>query len=142
MCVCSLQLSETTDRRRTVIAVGTSQAIGEDGRALGSIYVFDIIPVAPDARRKGSGLKLKMMVQEEVRGGVTALSEVSEHGLLLVAMGQKCQVRGLTEVGTLLPVSFMDVQEDVTTLKMLRGTDMFLIADIGKGLWFGGFQVS
>lgn len=143
LCICtvSLTMSEKTRERRTYVAIGTSQAVSDDGRALGSIYIFDVRRVAPDPGLKGTNFKLRLIVQEEVRGAVTALSEIDIHGLLLVGMGQKAQVRGMTDVGTLLPVAFMDVEEFVSAQKALKGTDLFLVGDVGKGLYFAGFQV-
>ena len=70
---------------------------------------------------------------------MTALSEIGTQGLMLVAQGQKCMVRGLKEDGTLLPVAFMDMNCHVTAVRELRGTGLCLLADAVKGLWFTGY---
>lgn len=141
MAITHLEVSEKTHERRSLLAVGTAMIRGEDLPAHGCVYLFDIVRVAPDPQRPGTELALKLLVREEVRGFVTALCEAGDQGLLLMAMGQKLNVRGLTDAGTLLPAAFMDAQIRVKALKNLKGTGMSLVADSLKGVWFIGFQV-
>ena len=98
--------------------------------------------MVPEPSRPETNRKLKLIAKEEVRGNVTAITEVGSQGFLLMAQGQKCMVRGLKEDGTLLPVAFMDMQCYVTVAKELKGTGMLLLADVAKGLWFTGYTVS
>ncbi|KXX80155.1 Protein cft1 [Madurella mycetomatis] len=136
----NLEVSESTNERKQLIAVGTALTKGEDLPTRGHIYVYDIADVIPEPGRPETSKKLKLVAKEDIpRGAVTALSEVGTQGLMLVAQGQKCMVRGLKEDGTLLPVAFMDMNCYVTTAKELPGTGLCLMADAFKGVWFTGY---
>ncbi|KAK0631751.1 CPSF A subunit region-domain-containing protein [Immersiella caudata] len=136
----NLEVSESTNERRQLIAVGTARSKGEDLPTRGHVYVFDIADVIPEAGRPETSKKLKLLAKEDIpRGAVTALSEVGTQGLMLVAQGQKCMVRGLKEDGTLLPVAFMDMNCYVTSVKELPGTGLCLMSDAFKGVWFTGY---
>ena len=142
MCVetLNLEVSESTHESRHLIAVGTAVARGEDLPTKGRVYVFDVVAVIPEPGRPETDRRLKLVAREEIpRGAVTALSEIGTQGLMLVAQGQKCMVRGLKEDGTLLPVAFMDMNCYVTSVRELRGTGLCLLADAVKGVWFTGY---
>ncbi|KAF7548008.1 hypothetical protein G7Z17_g7352 [Cylindrodendrum hubeiense] len=115
-----LEVSEETKERRMLLAVGTALSKGEDLPIRGRVHVFDIVTDIP-------------------RGGVTALSEIGSQGLMLVAQGQKCMVRGLKEDGSLLPVAFLDMSCHVATARELPKTGLVLMADAFKGVWFAGY---
>ncbi|PNY28839.1 Protein cft1 [Tolypocladium capitatum] len=135
-----LEVSEETKERRMLVAVGTALSKGEDLPTRGRVQVFDIVTVIPEPGRPETNKRLKLMAKEEIpRGGVTALSEVGTQGLMLVAQGQKCMVRGLKEDGSLLPVAFLDMNCHVASVRELPGTGLCLIADSFKGLWFAGY---
>ncbi|KAI9840400.1 MAG: mRNA cleavage and polyadenylation factor subunit [Thelocarpon superellum] len=129
----SLEVSENTRARKTLVAVGTSIGRMTDQACRGAIYIFEIIRVVPVPGQPETDRHLKLVVREEVKGAVTAISEIGCQGFLLMAQGQKCLVRGLKEDGTLLPVAFMDVMCHVSALKNLPGTGMCLIGDALKG---------
>ena len=136
----NLEVSEATNERKQLIAVGTAVARGEDLAVKGRIHVFDVVTVIPQPGRPETSKRLKTVAREEIpRGAVTALSEIGTSGLMLVAQGQKCQVRGLKEDGTLLPVAFMDMNCHVTAARELPGTGLCVMADAFKGLWFTGY---
>ncbi|EAA35373.3 protein cft-1 [Neurospora crassa] len=136
----NLEVSESTNERKQLIAVGTALIKGEDLPTRGRVYVFDIADVIPEPGKPETSKKLKLVAKEDIpRGAVTALSEVGTQGLMLVAQGQKCMVRGLKEDGTLLPVAFMDMNCYVTSVKELPGTGLCLMADAFKGVWFTGY---
>ena len=137
----SLETSENTPSRKTLVAVGTAFIRGEDLASAGRIYIFDIIDVVPEPGRPETGRKFKLIAKEDVKGAVTALSELGTQGFLIAAQGQKCMVRGLKEDGTLLPVAFMDMQCYVTAVKEMPGTGLCLMADAVKGLWLTGYYV-
>ena len=107
----------------------------------GRVYIFDIIEVVPEPDHPETHLKLKLVAKEEVKGAVTAVTEIGSEGFLLVAQGQKCMVRGLKEDGTLLPVAFIDTQCYVSVTKELKGTGLCILADVVKGVWFAGYTV-
>lgn len=136
----NLEVSEDTHERKQLIVVGTGISKGEDLPIKGRILVYDIVPVIPEPGKPETDRKLKLIVTEDIpRGAVTAISEVGSQGLMLVAQGQKCMVRGLKEDGTLLPVAFMDMNCYVTSLKEIPGTGLCLMTDAFKGVWFTGY---
>lgn len=140
--VLNLESSETTHKRQPFLCIGTAVICGEDLPTKGSIYIFSIIDVVPEPDAPWTSQKLKLVVREEVKGAVSALSEVGTEGFLMMAQGQKIMVRGLKEDHTLLPVAFMDVQCFVTVAKALGGTGLCVWGDVSKGVWFGGYTVS
>ncbi|KAK1755263.1 protein cft1 [Echria macrotheca] len=136
----NLEVSESTNERRQLIAVGTARSKGEDLPTRGHVYVFDVADVIPVPGQPETNRKLKLIAKEDIpRGAVTDLSQVGNQGLMLVAQGQKCMVRGLKEDGSLLPVAFMDMNCYVTAVKELPGTGLCLMADAFKGVWFVGY---
>ncbi|KAI0397396.1 CPSF A subunit region-domain-containing protein [Xylariaceae sp. FL0594] len=142
MCVetLHLEISESTNERKHLIVVGTAVARGEDLPIKGRVLVYDVVTVIPEPGRPETDRKLKLIAKEDIpRGAVTALSEIGTQGLLLVAQGQKCMVRGLKEDGSLLPVAFMDMNCYVTAVCELRETGLCLMADAAKGVWFVGY---
>ncbi|KAK4193394.1 protein cft1 [Podospora australis] len=136
----NLEVSEATNERKQLIAVGTAVKKGEDLATKGHVYVYDIADVIPKPGRPETSKKLKLVAKEDIpRGAVTAISAIGTQGLMLVAQGQKCMVRGLKEDGTLLPVAFMDMNCYVTSVRELPGTGLCLMADGFKGVWFTGY---
>ncbi|RDA85954.1 hypothetical protein CP532_0798 [Ophiocordyceps camponoti-leonardi (nom. inval.)] len=135
-----LEVSEETRERRMLLAVGTALSKGEDLPTRGRVQVFDIVAVIPETGKPETNRRLKLVAKEDIpRGGVTALSEIGSQGLMLVAQGQKCMVRGLKEDGSLLPVAFLDMNCQVVSAQELPGTGLCLMADAFKGLWFAGY---
>lgn len=137
----NLEVNEITHERKPLVCIGTGFIRGEDLPSRGCIYVFDVINVVPEPGHPETNRKLKLIAKEEVRGPVTAITQVGSQGFLLMTQGQKCMVRGLKEDGTLLPVAFMDMQCYVTVAKELAGTGMLIFGDVAKGLWFSGYTV-
>ncbi|KAH6094447.1 cleavage factor two protein CFT1 [Parastagonospora nodorum] len=135
----NLEVSETTHQRKDVIAVGTAIVLGEDLATKGNIRIFEVITVVPEPDHPETNKRLKLIVKDEVKGTVSAISDLGTQGFLIMAQGQKSMVRGLKEDGTLLPVAFMDMQCYVTTLKTLPNTGMLLMGDAYKGAWFTGY---
>lgn len=142
MCIetLNLEVSEATHERKNLIVVGTAVAKGEDLPIKGRVIVYDVVEVIPEPGRPETNRRLKLVAKEDIpRGAVTALSEIGTQGLMLVAQGQKCMVRGLKEDGSLLPVAFMDMSCYVTAVRELKGTGLCLMADAVKGVWFTGY---
>ncbi|KXJ91576.1 CPSF A subunit region-domain-containing protein [Microdochium bolleyi] len=142
MCIetLNLEVSEATHERKNLIVVGTAVARGEDLPIKGRVIVYDVVEVIPQPGRPETNQRLKLVAKEDIpRGAVTALSEIGTQGLMLVAQGQKCMVRGLKEDGSLLPVAFMDMSCYVTAVRELKGTGLCLMADAVKGVWFTGY---
>ena len=138
----NLEVSETTHQRKDLIAIGTATVHGEDLATKGCIRIFEVITVVPEPGRPETNKRLKLIVKDEVKGAVSAISELGTQGFLIMAQGQKCMVRGLKEDGTLLPVAFMDMQTYVSDIKNLPGTGMLAMGDAYRGVWFAGYTVS
>ncbi|KAF5020949.1 hypothetical protein F66182_7030 [Fusarium sp. NRRL 66182] len=135
-----LEVSEDTKERRFLLTVGTAVSKGEDLPIRGRVHVFDIVTVIPEPGRPETNRRLKAVAREDIpRGGVTAISEIGTQGLMLVAQGQKCMVRGLKEDGSLLPVAFLDMSCHVSSARELPRTGLCLMADAFKGVWFAGY---
>ncbi|KAF4459341.1 hypothetical protein FALBO_13910 [Fusarium albosuccineum] len=135
-----LEVSEETKERRFLVAVGTALSKGEDLPIRGRVHVFDIVTVIPEPGKPETNKRLKAIAREDLpRGGVTAISEIGTQGLMLVAQGQKCMVRGLKEDGSLLPVAFLDMNCHVSSARELPRSGLCLMADAFKGVWFAGY---
>ncbi|KAF4975163.1 hypothetical protein FZEAL_8018, partial [Fusarium zealandicum] len=135
-----LEVSEDTKERRFLLGVGTALSKGEDLPIRGRVHVFDIVTVIPEPGKPETNKRLKAIAREDIpRGGVTAISEIGTQGLMLVAQGQKCMVRGLKEDGSLLPVAFLDMNCHVSSARELPRTGLCLMADAFKGVWFTGY---
>jgi cleavage and polyadenylation specificity factor subunit 1 len=100
-----------------------------------------VVDVVPEPGVPETDLKLKLVAKEEVKGAVTALSQIGSQGFLLAAQGQKCMVRGLKEDLSILPVAFMDMRYYVNVAKELKGTGLCILGDAISGLWFTGYSV-
>ncbi|KAJ5026847.1 CPSF A subunit region-domain-containing protein [Bipolaris maydis] len=135
----NLEVSENTHQRKDLVAVGTAILHGEDLATKGCIRIFEVITVVPEPDRPETNKRLKLIVKDEVKGAVSAISELGTQGFMIMAQGQKCMVRGLKEDGTLLPVAFMDMQCYVSDLKNLPGTGMLAMSDAYRGVWFTGY---
>ncbi|KAM3065438.1 mRNA cleavage and polyadenylation factor subunit [Clarireedia jacksonii] len=139
----NLVVSEVTNERKQLIAVGTAITKGEDLATTGRLYVYDIVTVVPEPGRPETNKRLKQIALETITRGaggpVTGICEIGTQGFMLVAQGQKCMVRGLKEDGTNLPVAFMDMNCYVTSVKELPGTGLCVMADALKGVWFAGY---
>ncbi|KAF2719951.1 hypothetical protein K431DRAFT_313741 [Polychaeton citri CBS 116435] len=138
MKIMPLEVSEQTHERRSVIVTGSAALRGEDMPAKGAITVFEIQSVVPDPGNPDSGFRLFLLSREETKGAVTAV-EGFNGGLVGTGQGLKLMVRGLKEDGSCLPVAFLDAQCQMTVLKSLSNTGLWLAGDCWKGLWFGGF---
>ena len=136
----NLEVSESTNERKQLVTIGTAISKGEDLPIRGRVYVYEIADVIPEPGRPETNKRLKLVAKEDIpRGAVTSITEVGTQGLMLIAQGQKCMVRGLKEDGTLLPVAFMDMNCYVTTVKELPGTGLCVMSDAFKGVWFTGY---
>ena len=138
----SLEVSEVTHERKLLVAVGTAIIGVEDISTMGHIHIFEVVQVVPEPGKPETARKLHLLVREEVRGAVTALSEITGKGFLMMSQGQKLMVRGLKEDGTFLPMAFLDLQGYLSVLKNLKGTGMALMADSLQGVSLHGFNVS
>jgi cleavage and polyadenylation specificity factor subunit 1 len=142
MKVLDLVVSEKTEERKPLVVVGTGTMRGEDLPTMGAIYVFDVVNVVPEPGRPETGFKLHLIHREQVKGAVTAVTEIGTQGFLFAAQGQKGMVRGLKEDNTLLPTAFVDMNNYVITAKNLKGTGFGLLADLVKGMSFFGYTAS
>jgi cleavage and polyadenylation specificity factor subunit 1 len=71
----NLEVSEITHQRKDLIAVGTAIIQGEDLATKGQIRIFEVITVVPEPDRPETNKKLKLIVKDEVKGAVSAVSD-------------------------------------------------------------------
>lgn len=135
----NLEVSEETHERKDLIVVGTAIVKGENVTTRGNLYIFDVVDVVPEPDVPETDLKLKMLTREDVRGAVSAISDVGSQGFVLAAQGQKCMVRGLKEDMSILPVAFLDMRFYVQVAKELKGTGLCILGDAFSGLWLVGY---
>ncbi|KAK5062501.1 hypothetical protein LTR84_004574 [Exophiala bonariae] len=135
----NLEISEETHERKDLIVVGTAIVKGENVTTRGNLYIFDVVDVVPEPDVPETDLKLKMLTKEDVRGAVSAISDVGSQGFVLAAQGQKCMVRGLKEDMSILPVAFLDMRFYVQVAKELKGTGLCILGDAFSGLWLVGY---
>lgn len=136
----NLEISEETHERKDLIVVGTAVVKGENVTTRGNLYIFDVVDVVPDPDIPESDLKLRLITKEDVRGAVSAISDVGSQGFVLAAQGQKCMVRGLKEDMSVLPVAFLDMRYYVSVARELRGTGLCILGDAFSGLWLVGYS--
>nr|POF20042.1 protein cft1 [Quercus suber] len=137
--VMKLESSEHSHEQKYYVVVGTSAQRGEDMPCKGAVTVFEIIDVVPQPERPETGLKLHVFAREETKGAVTAVDSFPG-GLVGIIQGQKVMIRGLKEDGSCLPVAFLDALCHMTTLKSLGRSGLWLLGDVCKGLWLGGYM--
>jgi cleavage and polyadenylation specificity factor subunit 1 len=76
-------------QRKTFLVVGTAFLKGEDYSMRGRVLIFDVIEVVPEPGRPETNHKLKLLVKEEVKGAVSAVTAVN--GYLCVSIGPKAR---------------------------------------------------
>lgn len=136
----NIEISEESHERTDMIVLGTAIVKGENVAARGCLYVFDVADVVPTPDMPESEFKLKLVAKEEVKGAITAISEMGTQGFVLAVQGQKCMVRGLKEDKSILPVAFMDMRYYVNVAKTLHSTGLTILGDAVSGLWLVGYS--
>lgn len=121
--------------KKEFIVIGTGKYRMEDLGANGSFKIYEIIDIIPEPGRPETNHKFKEVFQEDTRGAVTAISEVS--GRFLVSQGQKIIVRDLQDDGV-VPVAFLDCSVYVSEAKSFG--NLLLLGDSLKSVWLVGFD--
>lgn len=136
--VLPLDTSEHTHEIKQLVSVGTALLRGEDMPTKGALVLFELLSVIPEPDDDETGVKLHVVSRETVKGAVTTVAPFLG-GLIGISQGQKIMVRGMKEDGSCLPVAFLDCLCQLSTLKTLWKTGLWLAGDSWKGLWLGGF---
>lgn len=121
--------------RKELIVVGCGKYRMEDLSANGSFKIFEIIDIVPEPGRPETNHKFKEIHQEDTKGAVTSICEVS--GRLLVSQGQKIIVRDLQDDGV-VPVAFFDTSVYVSEAKSFG--NLVILGDSLKSVWLTGFD--
>lgn len=121
--------------KREYIVVGTGKLRMEDLAANGSFKIYDIIDIIPEPGKPETNHKFKEIFQEDTRGAVTSVCDLS--GRFLVGQGQKVIVRDLEDDGV-VPVAFLDTPVYVSEAKSFG--NLFLLGDPLKSIWLVGFE--
>lgn len=118
------------------IAVGTTVFNGEDRPTRGAMYIFDVVETVPNQDDPDSNGGLKLLVKDDAKGPVTAMSDIS--GYLVVSTGQRMFVRAFEKHEALVNVAFLDVGFLTTSMRRLGST--LLLSDLQRSVIFVGFQ--
>lgn len=120
------------------IGVGTCINRGEDVAIKGAMYLFEIAELIPSSKDSGNHYKLKMLMREETKGAVSAITSCS--GYFVVAVGQKVLIRALEINERLISVAFYDAGTYIVSLEVLK--NFILVGDQVKSVTFLAFQES
>ncbi|RCK58790.1 Protein CFT1 [Candida viswanathii] len=131
----SSSLIKKFKNKREYIVLGTGKYRIEDLAANGSFKIFEIIDIIPEPGRPETNHKFKETFQENIKGAVTSVCELS--GRFLVSQGQKVIVRDLQDDGT-VPVAFLDTPVYVSESKSFG--NLLILGDPLKGCWLIGFD--
>lgn len=131
----SSSLIKKFKNKREYIVVGTGKYRMEDLAANGAFKIFEIIDIIPEPGKPETNHKFKETFQENIKGAVTSVCELS--GRFLVSQGQKVIVRDLQDDGT-VPVAFLDTPVYVSESKSFG--NLLILGDPLKGCWLIGFD--
>ncbi|KAI5959420.1 CFT1 [Candida pseudojiufengensis] len=121
--------------KKEFIVIGTGKLRMEDLAANGSFKIYEIIDIIPEPGKPETNHKFKEVFQEDTRGTVTNICDLS--GRFLVAQGQKVIVRDLQDDGV-VPVAFLDTPVYVSEAKSFG--NLLILGDPLKSIWFIGFE--
>ncbi|KAI5955342.1 CFT1 [Candida jiufengensis] len=121
--------------KKEYIVIGTGKLRMEDLAANGSFKIYEIIDIIPEPGKPETNHKFKEIFQEDTRGAVTNICDLS--GRFLVAQGQKIIVRDLQDDGV-VPVAFLDTPVYVSEAKSFG--NLLMLGDPLKSVWLVGFE--
>ncbi|GEQ66874.1 hypothetical protein JCM33374_g537 [Metschnikowia sp. JCM 33374] len=127
--------SKRFKRKKELILIGTGKYRMEDLAANGSYRLIEIIDIIPEPGRPETNHKFKEITQEDTKGAVTAICDVS--GRFLTAQGQKIIVRDIKD-NTAMSVAFMDLSVFVSEAKSFG--NLVLFGDTLKSITLAGFD--
>ncbi|OBA22236.1 hypothetical protein METBIDRAFT_31169 [Metschnikowia bicuspidata var. bicuspidata NRRL YB-4993] len=127
--------SKRFKRKKELILIGTGKYRMEDLASNGSFRLLEIIDIIPEPGKPETNHKFKEITQEDTRGAVTAICDVS--GRFLIAQGQKIIVRDIKDT-TAVSVAFMDLSVFVSEAKSFG--NMVLFGDTLKSVTLAGFD--
>ncbi|CUM62970.1 uncharacterized protein PRCAT00000530001 [Priceomyces carsonii] len=127
--------SKKFKQKKELIVVGTGKYRMEDLSSNGSFKIYQIIDIIPEPDRPETNHKFKEIFQEDTRGAVTSICEVS--GRFLVSQGQKIIIRDLQDDGV-VPVAFLDTAVYVSEAKSFG--NLLILGDSLKSVWLAGFD--
>lgn len=121
--------------KKELIVIGTGKYRMEDLSANGSFKIFEIIDIIPEPGKPETNHKFKEIHQEDTKGAVTSICEIS--GRFLVSQGQKIIIRDLQDDGV-VPVAFLDTSVYVSEAKSFG--NLLILGDSLKSIWLAGFD--
>ena len=121
--------------KREYIVIGTGKLRMEDLAANGSFKIYEIIDIIPEPGKPETNHKFKEVFQEDARGAVTAICDLS--GRLMVGQGQKIIVRDIEDDGV-VPVAFLDTSVYISEAKSFG--NLLILGDPLKSVWLVGFE--
>lgn len=121
--------------KKEFILVGTGKYRLEDLACNGSYKLLEIIDIIPEPGRPETNHKFKEFTQEDTRGAVTSICDVS--GRFLIAQGQKIIIRDIKD-NSAVPVAFLDTSVFVSESKSFG--NLVILGDTLKSVWLAGFD--
>ncbi|KAI5970540.1 CFT1 [Candida margitis] len=121
--------------KKEYVVIGISKLRMEDLAANGSFKIYNIIDIIPEPGKPETNHKFKEVFQEDTRGAVTSICDLS--GRFLVGQGQKVIVRDLEDDGV-VPVAFLDTPVYVSEAKSFG--NLLILGDPLKSIWLVGFE--
>lgn len=121
--------------KKEFVLVGTGKYRLEDLACNGSYKLLEIIDIIPEPGKPETNHKFKEFTQEDTRGAVTSICEVS--GRFLVAQGQKIIVRDIKD-NSAVSVAFLDTSVFVSESKSFG--NLVVLGDTLKSVWLAGFD--
>ena len=107
-----------------------------DRPSTGSLLVLDITEVVAEPGKPDSNYKFKQIFEEEVRGSVTTVCEIS--GRFMIGQSAKALVRDMQEDNSAVPVAFLDMPVFISDAKSF--SNLMVIGDAMQGFTFVGFD--
>ena len=127
----SLESSDAS-KFRNFLAVGTGVCVDEDHLSRGRVLLFEVLQSHIGLIRTNKP-KLSLLCAREVRGPVTALTEID--GYLVVASGNKIFLFWYNPKDTdLLGAAFFDTEIYVTEMRSLK--NLLVVADVSRSVYF------
>lgn len=131
-----IQLNSKTRRKRELVIIGSSFVKEEDQPSTGCLLVLDITEVVAEPGKPDSNFKFKQLFEEEIRGSVNAVCEIS--GRFMIGQSSKALVRDMQEDNSAVPVAFLDMPVFITDAKSF--SNLMIIGDSMQGFTFVGFD--